>query len=159
MGAKIVLAGQPKEFKKQDRGVSFFIVTGPATRHPPRGLKLYGPTRYRVECTDLQWRRARHDPSDETDLIVEGYLEPQRDPETGHLYVAVVATAMQSMLVQSTRKLEQLEQALEDAREAFKRAREADSPRSELEEKAAALVKADESVQQFLGKHPTLKKE
>ena len=159
MGAKIVLAGQPKEVQKQDRGVSFFIVTGPATRHPPRGLKLFEPVRYRVECTDRQWRRARHDPGDESDLIVEGYLEPQRDSETGSLYVAVVATAIQSKLVQSTRKLEQLEQTLEDAREAFKRAREVDSPRAELEEKAAAFVKADESVQQFLEKHPTLKKE
>jgi len=159
MGAKVVLAGQPREIQKQDRVVSFTIVTGPATRHPPRGLKLFGPTRYRVECTDRQWSRARHDPSDDSDLIVEGYLQPQREPETGSLYVAVIATAMQSMMVQSTRKLQQLEQALEAAREAFKQGREADIPRAELEKKAAAFVKADESVQQFLEKHPALKRE
>ena len=83
MGAKITLTGQAKDIQKLERSVSFYILSGPATQHPPRGLKLFGQTRYHVECTLRQWRRARFDSADSSDLVVEGYLEPRRDPETG----------------------------------------------------------------------------
>lgn len=158
MGAKIMLSGQAKEIRKQERTVSFYIVTGPATKHPPRGLKLFGQTRYHIECTERQWRRAQQNPEDRSDLMVEGYLEPRRDGETGRLYIAVVAMSVQSMLVQHMRKLEQLQQVLKDTREAFKRAREGDAPQGVLEERAAAFVRANESVEKFLEKHPGLRK-
>jgi hypothetical protein len=156
MGAKITLTGQAKDIQKGERSVSFLIVTGPATQHPPRGLKLFGSTRYHVECTLRQWRRARHDPNDDSDLIVEGYQEPRRDPETGKLYIAVVAMAVQSTLTQNARKLEQLQAVLQETREAFKQAKEMGASKDRLEEKAAAFVKANESVQSFLAKHPEL---
>lgn len=156
MGAKITLTGQAKDIQKQERSVSFYIVTGPATKHPPRGLKLFGQTRYHVECSLRQWRRARCDPDDTSDLIVEGYLEPRRDPETGQLYISVVAMAVQSVLVQNARKLEQLQEVLQTTREDFKRAKAAEADREILEERAAAFVKANESVQRFLEQHPEL---
>ena len=156
MGAKITVVGQAKNIQKQERSVSFRIVTGPATQHPPRGLKLFGQTRYNVECTVRQWRRARHDPSDNSDLVVEGYLEPCREPETGKLYIAVVATSVQSVLTQNARKLEQLQQVLQEAREAFKRAKESGASQDALQEKASAFVSANKSVQEYLAKHPEL---
>jgi hypothetical protein len=158
MGAKIVLSGEAKDVQKREGGVSFTIVTGPAARHPPRGLKLFGPTRYQVQCTVRQWRRARHDPDDRSDLVVEGYLEPRRDPDSAQLYVAVVAMSVQSTLAQNCRKLQQLEDVLEQARQDFQQAREAGVSHRELEEKAFALVKADESVAKFLQCHPELAK-
>ena len=154
MGAKITITGQAKNVQKQERSVSFRVVTGPATQHPPRGLKLFGQTRYHVECTLRQWRRARHDPNDNSDLVVEGYLEPRREPETGKLYIAVVAMSVQSILTQSARKLEQLQQSLRETREAFKRAKDSGASKDVLEEKASAFVRANESVQEFLAKHP-----
>jgi hypothetical protein len=156
MGAKITLTGQAKDIEKQERSVSFYILTGPATQHPPRGLKLFGQTRYAVECTLRQWRRARLDPEDNSDLVIEGYQEPRRDPETGHLYIAVVAMSVQSTMTQDARKLTQLEEVLDQARDAFCQAKDSGTPRGELEEKAAAFVKANESVQSFLQQHPEL---
>jgi len=158
MGAKITVAGQARDVHRTDNAVSFYIVTGPPTRHPPRGLKLFGPVRYVIECTTRQWRRARHNPNDQSDLIVEGYLEPRRDLETGQLYVAVVATSIQSTLVQNHRKLNQLTEVLEEARKEYKRAREGNCSLDVLEQKAAAFVKANDSVQSFLQKHPELLK-
>jgi hypothetical protein len=156
MGAKITLTGQAKDIQKHERSVSFYILTGPATQHPPRGLKLFGQTRYHVECTTRQWRRARLDPGDSSDLIVEGYLEPRRDPESGHLYVAVVAMSVQSTITQNARKLEQLRDVLEQTRDAFRQAKDAGTPREALEAKAEAFVKANDSVREFLAKHPEL---
>jgi hypothetical protein len=156
MGCKITLTGQAKDIQKLERSVTFYILTGPATKHPPRGLKLFGQTRYAVECTLRQWRRARFDAEDDSDLVVEGYQEPRRDPETGHLYIAVVAMSVQSIMSQSMRKLGQLEEVLEQTREAFSQAKSSGVPRQELEEKAAAFVKANESVASFVEKHPEL---
>ena len=156
MGCKITLTGQAKDIQKLERSVSFYILTGPATNHPPRGLKLFGQTRYAVECTLRQWRRARFDAADDSDLVVEGYQEPRRDPETGHLYIAVVAMSVQSTMSQSMRKLGQLEEVLEQTREAFSQAKSSSAPLQELEEKAAAFVKANEGVTSFLEKHPEL---
>ena len=156
MGAKITLIGQAKHIQKQERSVSFRIIAGPTTQHPPRGLKLFGQTRYHVECTLRQWRRARHDPDDNSDLVVEGYLEPRREPETGKLYIAVVAISVQSIRTQNAHELEQLRQVLQETREAFKQAKESGVPQDALEEKANAFVCANKNVQEFLAKHPEL---
>ena len=156
MGAKIMLTGQAQDIRKLERSVSFCIVTGPTTKHPPRGLKLFGPTLYRVECTTRQWRRARCRPDDRSDLIVEGYLAPRRDHETGRLYIAVVAMSLCSALSQCQHKLDQLRKVLDEAQQAFQHARQAGAPQQVLEERAAAFVKAHESVQKLLNEHPEL---
>lgn len=156
MGAKIVLTGQAKDIQKTDQAISFTIVTGPATRRPPRGLKLFEPVHYHIECTARQWQRAREDPNDQSDLLVEGYVEPRRDPETGQLAIAVVATVLQSVAVQNRAKLQQLEQALQDARSAYEQAKEGGLPRAELEARAAAFVQANTGRAEFLEKHPEL---
>jgi hypothetical protein len=157
MGAKIVLTGQARDIQKSDQAISFTIVTGPATRRPPRGLRLFEPVHYRIECTARQWQRAREDPNDQSDLLVEGYIEPRRDPETGQLHIAVVATLLQSMAVQNRAKLQQLEQALQDARSAYQQARESGMPRAELEARAAAFVQANASQNEFQERHPELR--
>jgi hypothetical protein len=156
MGAKIMLSGRARHIQKQERSVCFVIVTGPAARQPPRGLKLFGQTRYVVECTIRQWRKAHLDPGDETDLIVEGYVEPRRDPTTGGLYVAVVATAVQSKLCRNACRLDELKERLEACRDAYKHARDEDVDHAMLEECAAAFVQANEMVQEFLAAHPEL---
>jgi Tfp pilus assembly protein PilO len=89
-------------------------------------------------------------------MVVEGYLEPRRDSETGHVFIAVVATAIQSMLCRNAHELEQLQQDLEQAREAFKCAKEAAVDQETLQEKAAVFIRANESLQKFLEKHPEL---
>lgn len=155
MGAKVILTGQAQEVQIQDQVVLLIMVTGPSIQQPPRGLALFEPVRYQVECTLRQWRRARYDDQDRTDLVVEGYQEPRRD-ETGKLYIAVVAQSIQSLLAQNAHKLEQLQEALEQARESFKQAREAGALRPVLEEKAAALVKANENLEAFRVRHSEL---
>lgn len=156
MSAKVILTGQAQDVQVQDQVVVFSIVSGPSTQSPPRGLQLYGPVTYRVECSSRQWRRARYDDQDGTDLVIEGYMEPRRDETSGELYIAVVAQSMQSLLVQNAHKLEQLQEALQEARDAFKQAREAGASRAALEDKAAVLVKANESVESFRARHPEL---
>ena len=156
MGAKIVLSGEAQNIRKTDGIVSFTILAGPATRHPPRGLELYDRTRYLITCTARQWARARQEPDDRSALLVEGYLEPRRDEKTGTLYVAVVATALQSTLAHNRRRLEQLQQVLEEARESFKRAKDEGAPKDEQSAKAAAFVKANEKMNRFLERHPEL---
>jgi hypothetical protein len=156
MGAKIVLTGQARDIQKTEQAISFTIVTGPVIRRPPRGLRLFDPVHYRIECTTRQWQRAREDPNDQSDLLVEGYIEPRRDADTGQVYVAVVATVLQSMAVQNRARLQQLEEALEDARAAFQRARESQMPKAELEARAAAFVQANAGRNEFLERHPEL---
>ncbi|MBN1641474.1 MAG: hypothetical protein JXA09_09580 [Anaerolineae bacterium] len=156
MGAKVMLSGRARNIQKEERSVCFVIVTGPATRHPPRGLKLFGQTRYVVECTVRQWRKAHLEPEDDTDLIVEGYLEPRRDATTGQLYVAVIATAIQSKLYQAACRLDELKDLLEECREAYKRARDEGRDHAQLEACAAAFVEANQELQAFLASHPEL---
>jgi hypothetical protein len=156
MGAMIVLTGHAENIEEKDELVSFHVLTGPATRKPPRGLKLFDPVQYYVECTVLQWRHARRSADDESDLIVEGYIEPRQDPDTDQLYIAVVALSVQSVLAQQCQKLEQLTQALHEARDAYRQARESGASVEELEEKAAAFVAANEKARKFLQKHPEL---
>jgi hypothetical protein len=156
MGAKITLSGRARNVEKGERSVTFTIITGPATGHPPRGLKLFGPTKYRVECTLRQWGRARHDPDDSSPLIVEGYLEAQRDAKTGEPCIAVVATSVESLRKHNAHQLEQLCEALEAAREAFRCARQEGAPPELLEAKAAAFVEANQAFQELLAKYPEL---
>ena len=156
MGAKIVLSGEAQDIQITEDLVSFHIDTGPATRTPPPGLALYGPTHYHVQCTARQWGEARQDPDDRSALLIEGYLEPRQDEGTGQLYVAVAATTLQSTLAHNRRRLEQLEAALQRARDAFSVARETGAPQAELEEKAQAFVKANAKIQKLLDRHPEL---
>lgn len=156
MGAKITLTGTAKQVEKGERSVLFHMVTGPEAQHPPRGLRLFGQTHYQVECTLRQWRRARLDLQDESDLVIEGYLEPRREDETGRLYVAVVATEMQSELLLCGQELERLREALQQARQAFQEAKEAGASRETLEAKASAFVQANQRVDLYLKKHPEL---
>ena len=53
-------------------------------------------------------------------------------------------------------KLQQLIEVLDETRDEYRRARQGGCDRSVLEEKAAAFVKANESVQRFLQTHPDL---
>jgi len=154
MGAKIILTGAAKDIRHEGQIVSFRLVTGPATQTAPKGLKLFGPVTYQVQCTQRQWNRALEGPDDPSDLIVEGYLEPRRDPERGKLTIAVVAMSVTSLRKQNEQKLAQLQQALDEARDAFREAKEGGAPQAELEQKAAAFVKATESVERFRERHP-----
>ena len=154
MGAKIVLSGQTVEIEKSADYVSFTIQTGPATRRPPRGLDLYGSIRYRVTSTAQLWDQAHQVPDDPSDMLVEGYLEPRRDPESDQLYVAVVATAMQSTFPHNKRRLEKLQEELDEAREAFRLASGQGASKKVSQARAAAFVKANERVKRFLERHP-----
>lgn len=156
MGAKIMLNGRARNVIKGERSVTFTIITGPATRHPPRGLKLFGPTKYRVECTLRQWGRARCDPDDDSPMVVEGYLEAQRDAQTGELCIAVVATSLQTTRKRAAGQLQQLCEVLEEAREAFRCAREAGAPPELLQARAAAFVEANQAFEELLAKYPDL---
>jgi len=156
MGAKITLTGRAKRVEKSERSVLFHIITGPEAQYPPRGLKLFEQTHYQVECTLRQWRRARLDLQDDSDLMIEGYLEPRRDGETGRLYVAVVATEMQSELFLHAKELEQLQEVLQQARQTFREAKEAGADRLTLEKRAADFVQANERVNLYLQRHPEL---
>jgi len=156
MGAKIVLSGQATEIDKQTDSVRFTVETGPATRRPPRGLDLYGTTRYRVTCTTQLWEQAHTIPDDPSDLLIEGYQEPRRVAESGELYIAVIATAMQSTRPHNERRLAQLQEALDEAREDFRRASQEGGSKQAQQAKAAAFVKANDRVKQFLARHPEL---
>jgi hypothetical protein len=156
MGAKIVLSGQATEIESTTDFYTFTILTGPATRRPPRGLDLYGRTRYRVTCTAQLWDKAHQIPDDPSDLLVEGYLEPRRDPESDALYIAVIATALQSTRPHNERRLAQLQEALEEAREGFRRASQQGVSKKAQQAKAAAFVKANDRLKAFLERHPEL---
>jgi len=156
MGAKIVLSGQATEIEKTTETVSFTVLTGPATRRPPRGLDLYGRTRYRVTCTTQLWNKAHPIADDPSDLLVEGYLEPRRAPERDELYVAVVATALQSTRPHNERRLAQLQEDLDEAREDFRRASQEGGSKQAQQARAAAFVKANDRVKRFLERHPEL---
>ena len=156
MGAKIVLSGQATEIERTTETVTFTIQTGPATRRAPRGLDLYGRTRYRVTCTARLWGQAHPIPDDPSDLLVEGYQEPRRDPERDELYVAVIATAMQSTRPHNEQRLAQLQADLEQAKEDFRRVSQEGGAKKAQQAKAAAFVKANDRMKRFLQRHPEL---
>ncbi len=157
MGAKITLTGTVKGVQRQNNIVSFRLITGPSTKNPPKGLQLFGQVTYHVQCTQRQWNRARADGDDTSDLIVEGYCEPQQDPATGKLYIAVVAMSLRSMRKQNEQKLEQLADELDKAKAAYQEAKDGGTGRQELKSIAERLVRAHESVERFLERHPELK--
>jgi hypothetical protein len=157
MGAKITLTGAAKGMQHQNNLISFQLVTGPATKNPPKGLNLFGQVTYQVQCTQRQWNRARASADDHSDLIVEGYCEPRQDPATGKLYIAVVAMSLRSMKRQNEQKLQQLAKELEKAKAAYQETKSSGATRQELEPLAERLVKAHESVERFLERHPELR--
>jgi hypothetical protein len=156
MGAKITLTGAARGMQRRQNVISFQLVTGPATKNPPKGLKLFGQVVYRVQCTQRQWNRARASDDDNSDLVIEGYCEPQQDPTTGKLYIAVVAMSLRSMRRQNEQKLQQLANELEKSKIAYQEARADGATRQELEPLAESLVKAHKSVERFLERHPEL---
>ena len=157
MGAKITLTGAAKDILHYGRIISFRLVTGPATEDAPKGLELFGPVTYWVQCTQRQWNRAFWSPDDHSDLVIEGFQEPRRDPGRGKLSIAVVATSVTSQRKQNERKLAQAMQALDEVKAAFREAaKERGAPRVELEQEAEAFVEAQESVKRFGERHPEL---
>jgi hypothetical protein len=156
MGAKIVLSGEAQNIHQEGEVVTFTIDTGPATRHPPPGLTLYGKAHYRIECAASQWEHAYPAQASHSAMIVEGYLEPRQDEQTGQLYVAVAATVLQSVLAHNQSRLERLERKLDEARVAFKTARDAGASQPELEATASSLVQANQALTRFLERHPDL---
>ena len=139
MGAKITLTGKARGMQRQNNIVSFRLVTGPTTKSPPRGLKLFGQVTYRVQCSHRQWNRVRAS-DDNSDLLVEGYCEPRQDPATGKLYIAVVAMSLRSMKKQNEQKLKQLSDELEKAKAAYQEAKAGGASRQELEPLADGWV-------------------
>ena len=107
MGAKIILTGRPRSVRSADCGVAFEIVAGPPNASTPRGMPVFSLTTYHVVCPQRMWDRGHLDRDDRSDVIVEGYLEP-RVSEAGQPYVAVVATALTTRLVDITRKAREL---------------------------------------------------
>ena len=156
MGAKIILTGTAKNVQQHTKTnkVSFAIVTGPASKTAPKGLKLFGDVRYMVECSARQWRRARFSEDDDSDLTIEGFQEPRQ--QGGKTYIAVVAMSVQSIRLQKERKLKQLTNELEQAKAAFAEAKDADVPKAELEPLAARLVKASDNLTKFREYNPGL---
>ncbi len=153
MGVKITLTGAAKGVQQQNNIILFHMVAGPATDSPPKGLELFGQMTYHVQCTQRQWNRARADDDDNSDLIVEGYCEPRQDADTGKLYIAVVATSLKSTRKQNEQKLQQLSEELEKAKAAYQEAKTGGATRKELESLAERLVKAHESIENFLKRH------
>jgi hypothetical protein len=143
--------------QRQDNIISFQVVTGPAAKSSPKGLELFGQVTYQVQCTRRQWNRARVDDDDNSELIVEGYCEPRQDGATGKLYIAIVAMSLRSMKKQSEQKLKQLADELEKAKVAYQEAKAGGAARQELEPLAERLIKAHESVERFLERHPELR--
>jgi len=156
MGAKITLIGAARGVQRENNLISFRIVTGPAIDSSPKGLKLFGQVIYHVQCSQRQWNQARASDDDESDLIAEGYCEPRQDPDTGKLYIAVVAMSLRSMRKQNKQKLEQLSEELKKAKAAYQEAKASGAAQKEMESLAERLVKAHESVEKFLERHPEL---
>jgi hypothetical protein len=88
---------------------------------------------------------------------VRGYIEPRRDADTGQLYVAVIATEIETRRSYDARRLQQLQDVADEARRAFLEAKNGDAPRQLLEERAAAFIQAREELDSFAAKHPELR--
>ena len=144
MTAKLTLIGQPQGLKVSNGIASFTITTGPASNTAPKGLTLFKSVTYRVECSERQFNRGRADVHDQSELILEGYLEPRSD-EQGKPYVAVIALSVVSKQVQSVRKLKQLRDETVKAEEAYEQACDqfgAESPQTPAAAEAFEKVKA-----------------
>ena len=144
MTAKLTLIGQPQHLQVKNGIASFSIITGPASSTAPKGLTLFKAVTYRVECSERQFNRGRVDTQDQSELILEGYLEPRVD-ETGKPYIAVVALSVISKQVQSARKLEQLHEETIKAEEVYEQTCEHfgdESPQAQAASEAFEKVKA-----------------
>lgn len=157
MSAKITLVGHPEDLQISQSIVSFRIVTGPASNTAPKGLPLFETTTYTVQCNERQYNRGRAHADDESDLIIEGYLEPRLDGN-GKPVIAVVATALNSMLAQNEKKLQQLREQFVQAETAYETActtHGENSPHANMALEQWETTKA--SLLRYLEKHPEFK--
>jgi hypothetical protein len=156
MSAKVNLSGQPQGIQIGSDIVTFKIVTGPASSTAPKGLPMFKAVTYVVQCSAKQFRKARANENDKTDLIMEGYQEPRLDANN-KLYIALVATSIMSKQSQSERKLEQIREEVIKAEEAYDAACNQagqDSPHARAALELLEKVKAN--LLQFLRSHPEL---
>jgi hypothetical protein len=121
MSAKITLIGQPQNLHVEKDIATFKIVTGPASNSAPKGLDLFKPVTYLVQCSQRQLNRGRAGTDDHSELIIEGYLEPRLGPD-GKLFIAVVGLSVASKQQQNERKLTQLRDEVTKAEEIYDRA-------------------------------------
>lgn len=157
MSAKITLIGQPQGVHVEKDVVTFKIITGPASNTAPKGLELFKATTYVVQCNQRQLNRGRAGEKDQSELIIEGYLEPRLDKE-GKPYVAVVAQAVISKQAQNMRKMEQLREETIKAEEAYEQACDqhgVDSPQAQMTGEQFEKVKVN--FLKFMSSHPELK--
>ncbi|MBN1890868.1 MAG: hypothetical protein JW850_22930 [Thermoflexales bacterium] len=157
MSAKINLIGQPQELRVKDNIVTFKIVAGPASNSAPKGLPMFKPSTYVVQCTERQFKRARVDESDDSELVIEGYLEPRLDGN-GKACIAVVGTSITSKRAQTERKLEQIRAEAIKAEEAYEAA--CDQYGEESPQAKAALdlfEKVKSNLVKYLSSHPEIK--
>lgn len=118
MSAKISLVGQPQNLSIEHDLVTFKMVAGPTASNAPKGMTLFKPVTYVVQCNQRQFNRGRAGEADHSELIIEGYQEPRLAPD-GKLYIVVVALAVTSQLLQRDRKLIQLREEVTKAEEAY----------------------------------------
>ncbi len=157
MSAKITLVGHPEALQISQGIVSFRIVAGPASNTAPKGLPLFRATTYVVQCNERQYNRGRAHTNDSSDLVIEGYLEPRLD-DRGNPTIAVVATAISSILAQSEKKLEQLREQFVQAENAYEAACAAhgeNAPQALLALEQWEAMK--QSLLRYLEKHPEFK--
>jgi hypothetical protein len=156
MSAKVNIIGQPQGLRIEHDIATFKIITGPASSTAPKGLPMFRATTYIVQCSQKQYRKARANEQDKSELIIEGYQEPRTD-ESGKLYIAVVATSVLSKQSQTERKLVQIRDEVVKAEEAYEVACDQfgqDTPQAQsalglLEKVKANLVK-------YMSNHPEL---
>lgn len=157
MSAKITLIGHPEDLRISNGVVTCTIVTGPASSTAPKGLTLFKAVTYSVQCSERQYNRGRAHPDDDSDLVIEGYLEP-RVGERGKPYVAVVATSVVSQFAQNEKKLQQLRDQFVLVEEAYAAACAAHGEDSPQAQAALAQWEAQkEGLSTFLDKHPEFK--
>ena len=154
MSAKITLIGQPQDLRVEKDLVTFKIIASPASNSAPKGLTLFKAVTYVVPCNKRQLERSRTAAHDNSELIIEGYLEPRADA-AGRLSIAVVALTISSKQVQSQRKLTQLREETIKAEEAYERACDQhglDSP--EARRAAEAFDKIKANLLKFMSNQP-----
>ena len=112
------MIGQPQNLHVEKDIATFKIVTGPASNSAPKGLDLFKPVTYLVQCSQRQLNRGRAGTEDHSELIIEGYLEPRLGPD-GKLFIAVVGLSVASKQQQNERKLTQLRDEVTKAEEIY----------------------------------------
>jgi hypothetical protein len=156
MTAKITLIGPPQGLRIEKDIATFKLITGPASSTAPKGLPIFKATTYLVQCSQKQYRKARANEQDKSELIIEGYQEPRLD-EQGKLYVAVVAVSVISKQAQAERKLAQIRDEVVKAEEAYEAACDRHGLESAQAKAALELMeKVKANLVKFLGSHPEL---